>query len=229
VTFATRPHWLKRALLAPPTKTREAGSRRVLLTFDDGPHPDHTPAVLARLRAFDVRAAFFLVGNRIAAAPNLPQQLADAGHVVGNHTYSHRRFGWGDIASSIADVGRCRELLPDATWFRPPFGRLTPGLWLAARRHGLRCVTWTLDSGDWRCRTAADAAACAAAVLERVRPGDVILFHDDHRWIGPILDVVLPGLAAQYASTICSPPCSGLPMIRPFFGSTTQSIVSSAI
>jgi hypothetical protein len=58
----------------------------------------------------------------------------------------------------------------------------------------LRIVNWSLDSGDWRCRSAADAAECAREVLGLVRPGDVILFHDDHRWIGPILDAVLPGL-----------------------------------
>jgi hypothetical protein len=58
-------------------------------------------------------------------------------------------------------------------------------------------MNWSLDSGDWRCRSAADAAACARQVLHRVRPGDVVLLHDNHRWIGPILDVVLPGLACR--------------------------------
>ena len=55
-------------------------------------------------------------------------------------------------------------------------------------------MNWSLDSGDWRCRSEEDAATCAAEVLKLVRPGDVLLFHDDHRWICPILDVVLPGL-----------------------------------
>lgn len=191
--FARRPVWFRRSRL----RTRTAGSQPILLTFDDGPHPEHTPAVLDRLAAHGVSAAFFLVGSRIEAAPHLPGRIASAGHVVGNHTFTHRRFGWWERSGPLADVGRCQAVLPGAKWFRPPFGRLTPGLWLAARRHGLRVVNWSLDSNDWRCRSESDAAACAAEVLAAVRPGDVILFHDDHPWIGPILDAVLPALAGQ--------------------------------
>jgi peptidoglycan/xylan/chitin deacetylase (PgdA/CDA1 family) len=188
--FAHRPVWFRRSRL----RTRGAGSQRVLLTFDDGPHPEHTPAVLDRLAAHGVRAAFFLVGSRIASAPHLPQRIASAGHVVGNHTFSHRRFGWWERSGPLDDVTRCQELLPAATWFRPPLGRLTPGLWRAARRHGLRVVNWSLDSNDWRCRGESDARACAAEVLASVRPGDIILFHDDRPWVAAILDVVLPEL-----------------------------------
>jgi peptidoglycan/xylan/chitin deacetylase (PgdA/CDA1 family) len=190
--FARRTGWLKRVALAPFSRTRGAGPG-VALTFDDGPHPDHTPAVLDRLAAFGVRAAFFLVGNRISD-PALVARIADAGHTLGNHTFGHPVPDWRAVRGPCVDVRRCQELVPGATLFRPPQGRLTPGLWWAARRLELRCVGWSLDSGDWRCRTAADATRCAREVLERVRPGDIVLFHDDHRWIGPILDVVLPSL-----------------------------------
>ena len=204
--FARRPHWLKRAALGTFIQhTSPKCKRGVLLTFDDGPHPVHTPAVLERLERFHLTAAFFLVGKHVDAAPLLPERIASAGHALGNHTFSHRRFGWSDIALSHADVRQCQERIPDAKLFRPPFGRLTPGLWLAARRLGLTCMNWSLDSGDWKCRSAADADGCARQVLQRVRPGDIVLFHDNHEWIGPILDVVLPGLANQNASIICSP------------------------
>jgi peptidoglycan/xylan/chitin deacetylase (PgdA/CDA1 family) len=190
--FARRTHRLKHFALAPFSRARCAGSD-LLLTFDDGPHPEHTPAVLDRLAAHGVRAAFFLVGNRISD-PALVQRIAGAGHLLGNHTFAHALPRWWNRAAPLADVRACQEVVPGATLFRPPLGRLTPGLWLAARRLGLECVNWSLDSGDWRCRTAADAVRCAKEVLELVRPGDIILFHDDHRWIGPILDVVLPAL-----------------------------------
>jgi peptidoglycan/xylan/chitin deacetylase (PgdA/CDA1 family) len=160
----------------------------VLLTFDDGPHPQHTPFVLDRLAAFDLTAAFFLVGMRITD-PSLVHRIAEAGHLLGNHTFSHSDPRWWTFAED--EVRRCQSLVPGATLFRPPMGRLTPGLWLAARRCGLRCVTWSLDSGDWRCRNAEDATECATQVAEAIRPGDVVLFHDHHRWIEPILDVVL--------------------------------------
>src|SRR5205823_7197901 len=132
---------------------------------------------------FGVTAAFFLVGKRIAD-PALVRRIADAGHLLGNHTFAHEVPRWRGFAAARADVAKCQELVPEATLFRPPLGRLTPGLWLAARRLGLRVVNWSLDSGDWRCRSAADAAACAVGVLELIRPGDIVLFHDDHRWIG---------------------------------------------
>jgi peptidoglycan/xylan/chitin deacetylase (PgdA/CDA1 family) len=190
VTFARRVHWLKRAAL-PWWRVSAPG---IGLTFDDGPHPQHTPAVLDRLAAHGLTATFFLVGNRITD-PALVRRITDAGHEIGNHTFTHAVPRWSDIAVSLRDVVRCQELIPTAKLFRPPLGKLTPGLWLGSRRCGLRLRNWTLDSGDWRCRTAADAATCAAEVLALVRPGDVILFHDDHQWIAPILDRVLPALA----------------------------------
>jgi peptidoglycan-N-acetylglucosamine deacetylase len=193
MTFARRTRWAKRALLSPFCRTRCAGSG-IHLTFDDGPHPEHTPAVLDRLAAFGLTATFFLVGKRITD-PELVERIRAGGHTLGNHTFAHEPPNWRNL-NVIKDMRRCQELVPGATRFRAPLGRLTPGLWLAARRLGLECVGWTLDSGDWRCRTESDARVCAKEVLELARPGDIVLFHDDHRWIGPILDVVLPGLRA---------------------------------
>ena len=195
MTFARRTRRARRALLAPFARTRAAGSD-ILLTFDDGPHAEHTPAVLDRLAAFDLTAAFFLVGNRVSD-PSLVARIAVAGHALGNHTFAHATPRWRDIALSQADVRNCQAVVPGATLFRPPLGRLTPGLWLAARRLNLACVHWSLDSGDWRCRSEADAKQCAKEVLELARPGDIVLFHDDHRWIVPILDVVLPTLFGE--------------------------------
>lgn len=195
MTFARRPHWAKRAALAPFSRSSCAGAG-IQLTFDDGPHPDHTPAVLERLAAFGVPAAFFLVGKRVTDAA-LVDRIRAAGHTLGNHTFDHAVPRWWERRAPLADVRRCQLVVPHATLFRAPLGKLTPGLWLAARRSGLVCVSWSLDSGDWRCRSAADAEQCAREVLELVRPGDIVLFHDDHQWIGPILDRVLPALAAR--------------------------------
>jgi peptidoglycan/xylan/chitin deacetylase (PgdA/CDA1 family) len=190
-TGAVRPHHLKRFLL-PPGPAAEPG--RIRLTFDDGPHPTVTPAVLDRLASYHHAAAFFLVGSRVAAAPDLPAAIRAAGHVVGNHTFTHRRLPWGDTAAARIELTRCQEVVPQATHFRPPFGRLTPGLWRAARRLGLTPAGWSLDAHDWRCRTLADTVACARRLLAAVRPGDVILLHDDRPTVLPLLDVLLPGL-----------------------------------
>jgi peptidoglycan/xylan/chitin deacetylase (PgdA/CDA1 family) len=206
MTFARRPSPLKRLALAPVARTRSPDRRAVLLTFDDGPHPEHTPAVLARLAVHGAAAAFFLVGERVAAAPHLPAAIAAAGHLLGNHTFTHGRLGGAD------DVARCQAAVPAAAWFRPPLGRLTVGQWRAARRHGLGVLHWSLDSNDWRCGSVSDARQCATEVLRLVRPGDVILFHDDRPLTAAILDVVLPGLrgrgllAGQNTSIMNSPP-----------------------
>lgn len=189
--MTARPHPLMRFLL-PPGPAPEPG--RVRLTFDDGPHPEFTPAVLDRLAVCGHAAAFFLVGSRVAAAPHVPAAIRAAGHVVGNHTFTHPRLARSDTAVSLAEVKRCQELVPHATHFRPPFGRLTPGMWRAARRLGLAPAGWTLDANDWRCRTPDDAKACARRVLAAARPGDVILLHDDRPGVLPLLDVLLPGL-----------------------------------
>jgi len=208
VKFARRVSGAKRAAwrLVGCRSALPLGLRlnNVFLTFDDGPHPEHTPTALDRLARHNLMAAFFLVGKRISA-PALVQQIVEAGHTLGNHTFSHAVPKWSDIALSLADVRRCQELIPNAKMFRPPMGRLTPGLWFAARRCGLRIVNWSLDSGDWRCRSAEDAATCAAEVLKLVRSGDVVLFHDDHPWIGPILDVVVPALANRFTASTSNP------------------------
>ena len=186
-----RPHLLKRLLL-PPGPAADPGCVR--LTFDDGPHPAFTPAVLDRLAASRHQGAFFLVGNRVAATPHVAAAIHAAGHTVGNHTFSHPRLPWSDTALSLAELRRCQEVLPGATHFRPPFGRLTPGLWRAARRLGLAPAGWSLDAHDWRCRTAADAIAAARRLVAAVRPGDVILLHDDRPTVLPLLDELLPAL-----------------------------------
>jgi peptidoglycan/xylan/chitin deacetylase (PgdA/CDA1 family) len=195
--FARRPARVMRLLHGPFVHSRQRRSPFVALTFDDGPHPVHTPEVLDRLRRYGVTATFFLVGERAGAAPHIVHRIAAAGHALGNHTLSHPRFGLLSLSAPRRELERCQELLPDARVFRPPFGRLTPGVWLAARRLGLPVVTWSVDSGDWQCASEAEALSCARTVLGAVRPGDIVLLHDDRPWIGAILDVLLPGLAAR--------------------------------
>ncbi|QJW92788.1 glycosyltransferase [Frigoriglobus tundricola] len=195
--FARRPSRVMRLLHRPFVRSRNEGSPFVSLTFDDGPHPVHTPEVLARLQRYRIPATFFLVGKRVADTPHFVERITAAGHTVGNHTFSHPRFGRFGFMEPRLELERCRELVPGATKFRPPFGLVTPGVWFAARRLGLPVVTWSVDSGDWQCRNEVEAAAAARQVLELVRPGDIVLLHDDRPWIGVILDVLLPGLAAR--------------------------------
>lgn len=179
IQFARRPARVMRLLHRPFVRSRNEGSPFVSLTFDDGPHPVHTPDVLARLQRYRVSATFFLVGKRVADAPDLIERITAAGHTVGNHTFSHPRFRRFGFAEPRLELERCRERVPSATTFRPPFGLVTPGVWFAARRLGLPIVTWSVDSGDWQCQNEVEARAAARQVLDLVRPGDIVLLHDD--------------------------------------------------
>ncbi|OWK40778.1 Peptidoglycan N-acetylglucosamine deacetylase [Fimbriiglobus ruber] len=196
-TFAARPGWAKR--LIPDRVVRRQASRgaTIQLTFDDGPDPETTPGVLDRLEEYGLRATFFLVGNRVARAPHVVRRIREAGHVLGNHTFSHAVPSYFSTRAAWREVATCQRIVAEAagaapTLFRPPLGRLTPGLVAAAWAHGLAVTNWSLDSGDWQCRSAEDADRCARETLDRIRPGDILLFHDDHPYIGRILDVVLP-------------------------------------
>lgn len=185
--FARRPRWPAR----PATSVR--------LTFDDGPHPTHTPAVLRLLAEFDVNATFFVVGKRVDGAERVVQRAYAAGHTLGNHTFTHPRPSWIGFPQAFREVRECQRVVAEAVGvppaeFRPPMGRWTPPLWAARTLAGLKPAGWTLDSGDWRVRSDADADACAAELLAAVRPGDVILLHDYHPWIERILRAVLPVL-----------------------------------
>jgi peptidoglycan/xylan/chitin deacetylase (PgdA/CDA1 family) len=201
--FAARPGLSRR--LVPNRLIRRhlpPGATGVLLTFDDGPHPVYTPQVLDRLARFDVRAGFFLIGRNIPRDPSLVKRISAAGHLIGNHSYDHRatvlsapRTHWREIARCQAEIEKAGGERPEL--YRPPLGRLTPTGILAAWGHGLRVMTWSLDANDWQCRSPDDAQACADAIVQEARPGDVVLLHDGHPWIGPILDEVIPGLRAR--------------------------------
>ena len=174
----------------------------VLLTFDDGPHPDVTPGVLDLLKKYDALAVFFVVGNRIPFAPDLLARISAEGHLIGNHSFEHwlGRPPWP--LGYVRDVQKCQEVIEALTGqrprlFRPPLGGVSVASWLAARVSGLSLVHWSLDSGDWRLRRQDDAAARGEELSRLVSDKDIILFHDDNPCVLRVLDVLLPSLKAQ--------------------------------
>ncbi len=170
---------------------------RLLLTFDDGPDPAVTPAVLDRLQAFDARAVFFVVGRLAEACPDLLARIRDEGHVLGNHTYTHNNERDPPFREYKRDVARCQDVVRRATGitpalFRPPKGHLSPVSLLVPRLLGLRTVNWTLGVRDWACRSGEAAMTAAALLEEQAAPGQIVVLHDDNRYLPEILDKVLP-------------------------------------
>jgi peptidoglycan/xylan/chitin deacetylase (PgdA/CDA1 family) len=152
----------------------------VALTFDDGPHPQGTPAVLGLLEDLGWTATFFLLGSQVAQDPRAARAVVEAGHEVAVHGYTHGNHLLRSAPALVADLRAASDLITAATgvrprWFRPPYGVLSGGSLLAARAAGLRPVLWTAWGRDWRPTT---PAAITEVVVSGLREGGTILLHD---------------------------------------------------
>jgi peptidoglycan/xylan/chitin deacetylase (PgdA/CDA1 family) len=152
----------------------------VYLTFDDGPHPVHTPGVLDALSRYGAHATFFQIGSCVASHPELTRRAVAEGHAVGNHTWSHPDLSQLDRAAFAAEIGptsaALTEILGQApTLFRPPYGRLSGTTREDAAEAGLETVLWDVDPEDWDCP---GVDAIVSRVLDNVRPGSIVLLHD---------------------------------------------------
>jgi peptidoglycan/xylan/chitin deacetylase (PgdA/CDA1 family) len=137
-----------RPLLAPKRPGELA------LTFDDGPNPAWTPRLLEILASYDVRATFFMVGSHAQAEPELVRQIAAAGHLIGNHSWSHPNLAVTRASQVREELSRTSAVLEEITgkpvrFFRPPFGARRPYVLRAARELGMTPVLWNAMTSDW--------------------------------------------------------------------------------
>jgi peptidoglycan-N-acetylglucosamine deacetylase len=156
------------------------GSKQLALTYDDGPNDPHTLRLLEVLARHEVRATFFLIGRYVRQRPDIVRELASAGHVIGNHTFTHPLLVFRSAAEVRNELESCDRALSDAVGdhsrlFRPPFGGRRPGVLRIARQVGLEPVMWNVTGYDWN---APSAEHIERKVTKRVRGGDVILLHD---------------------------------------------------
>jgi peptidoglycan/xylan/chitin deacetylase (PgdA/CDA1 family) len=167
-----------RALSLPRTLPAAAG---VAITFDDGPHPEGTPAILDVLAAAGAKATFFLVGEQVERRPELAARIVAEGHLVALHGYRHRlqlRLGQRALAD---DIRRGAAVITQATGtpptlHRPPYGIYSPAGLRAAREAGLQPLLWSRWGKDWRRFTTPGRIARRAT--RALLGGDVILLHD---------------------------------------------------
>jgi peptidoglycan/xylan/chitin deacetylase (PgdA/CDA1 family) len=155
----------------------------VALTFDDGPDRTWTPRLLERLRALGVRATFFPIAPRAAAAPELLAQIRDDGHTIGLHCGEHVRHSQRDLEwlrdDTRAALGELAAAGVRPTLWRTPWGDTAPWTAAVAREHQLRLIDWTADTHDWRGDTAEQMLAGTRAQLV---DGAIVLAHDG---VGP--------------------------------------------
>ena len=132
----------------------DATKHTVALTYDDGPSPRNTPALLDALAEHGVQATFFLIGEHVRKHPELARRVAAAGHVIGNHTAMHPNLARKSPARVYQELTRCQQTLEDVlgtspVLFRPPYGARRPGVLRTARSLGLTPVMWNVTAHDW--------------------------------------------------------------------------------
>jgi peptidoglycan/xylan/chitin deacetylase (PgdA/CDA1 family) len=164
-----------------------AGSGQIALTYDDGPNDPHTLRLLEVLAKHSVHATFFLIGRYVKQHPDIARDIVRAGHVVGNHTFTHPLLIFKSMKEIRQQLSECRAALQDAVGvpsnlFRPPFGGRRPAVLRVARELGLEPVMWNVTGYDW---SAPPAAVIERKVARQIRGGDVILLHDGgHKQMG---------------------------------------------
>jgi len=184
-----RADWLGPALAAHVPRLAVAygielrlpATDRVALTFDDGPHPQGTPAVLEELARRDAHATFFLVGEQVARNPALAREIVAAGHEVAVHGYRHTLLLRRRVGEVAADLERAVALVAEATGdspslYRPPYGVFSSGGLVHVRARGWRPLLWSRWGRDWERR--ATPSSIARRVTQGLRAGDVVLLHD---------------------------------------------------
>jgi peptidoglycan/xylan/chitin deacetylase (PgdA/CDA1 family) len=169
-------------------KMREEGCDGVAITFDDGPHPQGTPAVLETLREAGAEATFFLAGEQVVQRPALVAEIVAAGHRVELHCHRHRNQLRLGARALLEDAERARVAIEDAAGqavadYRPPYGIFSAVGLKAIRARGWRPVLWSQWGRDW------DRGATPHSITRRlvtdVRAGDILLLHDADYYSAP--------------------------------------------
>jgi len=158
-----------------------AEKRSVALTFDDGPDRSVTPLLLELLRKENIKAYFFCIGSKAEQNPGLLKQIDSEGHIIGGHSYSHHFFF--DFFSSrrmAEEMEKSEKVIGNAVnrkirMFRPPYGVTNPPLAKALRQKKYNVIGWSLRSEDTVIK---DEKKLFERLVKRVKPGDIILFHD---------------------------------------------------
>lgn len=163
------------------------GNRQLALTYDDGPNDPHSLRLLDVLARHGVQATFFLIGRYVRQRPEIVREIAKAGHMIGNHTFTHPLLIFKSGAEIRKELLACSAAVQDAIGehsklFRPPFGGRRPAVLRIARELGLEPVMWNVTGYDWN---APPAAVIERKVSRKIRGGDVILLHDGgHKQMG---------------------------------------------
>lgn len=163
-----------------PILRMDGQDRSMVLTFDDGPDPRYTPGILRTLRRYDVRAMFFVCGEMAVDNKDLLREMADEGHLIGNHTWSHPLLLKVNRSAMREEMERTCEVVDDVVgeppaWFRAPYGAWNRNAFQLGADLGMEPLAWTVDTLDW---TEPGTATIIRRVRKGAAPGVVVLAHD---------------------------------------------------
>jgi peptidoglycan/xylan/chitin deacetylase (PgdA/CDA1 family) len=179
-------------------------SKRVLLTFDDGPHPEHTPQILRMLDKYQVKAVFFVIGKNAEKHPDLLKDIHQRGHIIANHSYSHDSlFDVFSTKKMISDVEQAQMVIDKTlgfkpVYFRPPFGITNPRIKRLIKHTSLISVAWSFRSYDTGKQT---NDQIFSRLKQEIKGGDILLFHDTQERTLGLMELVLPWLGENYDIT----------------------------
>jgi peptidoglycan/xylan/chitin deacetylase (PgdA/CDA1 family) len=168
-----------------PVLCRADSPRTMALTFDDGPNPAITPALLDLLERYGARGTFFMIGRHVRANPQLAAEVVARGHAIGNHTDTHPNLIWLSPAKIRDELARCQEALVAATgvaprWMRPPYGFRGPQLAPVLRRGGWAGMAlWSRAMFDWK----PQPPERMLRRMARSKGGEILLMHDGDPFI----------------------------------------------
>jgi len=170
-------------------------SRKIFLTFDDGPNPDFTPAVLKVLKDYSVTATFFLQGSKAQSYPDLVQEIIRQGHTIANHTFSHADFSMLSPKKILQEISQCRKIIDDHYVLRPPHGGINLISMLLSIILKYKLVFWSIDSLDYQ-KFSSDQII-NNVLQENPKQGDVILCHDKNKNIVKALPEIIENVNSK--------------------------------
>ena len=161
------------SLTAQPTK-------RIVLTFDDGPHPRQTRQILDVLDRYGIKATFFVIGVNVSNYPGIIEEVKARGHELANHTQTHSHAARLNAQALRNEISDCEREVYMQTGercklFRPPEGAMSDNMRQVVKELGYTCVLWTLDTRDWA-HTPPDEIS--DYIIQNAKNGDIILMHD---------------------------------------------------
>jgi peptidoglycan/xylan/chitin deacetylase (PgdA/CDA1 family) len=197
--LAQNHHELRKGLRYDKLFRGDPDIKAIALTFDDGPHPDFTPQILAILKRYGVKATFFVVGEMADKYPKGIRAEHEAGHVIGNHTYHHVNLTRIPLLEIATEWQACEDVVKSITgqtmrFCRPPGGDYDQDVILAAMALGLTTVLWTDDPGDY---ASPGDKLIERRVLDRIRNGGIVLLHDGVQQTIDILPQVIEHLLSR--------------------------------